>query len=591
MPSFQSHDNPSPSTVRAARAGYLLAFYLGPVQSYITAARTVRDLWSGSALLSWLTCQAMQPILKMPEAAIVQPYREWTDPSFQGMPNRFLAELPESVDPQEVASACEAAVRGAWEALAAEVHAWISKQVPGGQWDAGWKEQLRDFLEIRVAWVPLSADPQTWGDRVQSVMQALEAQRQIAHWPGQGMEGGNRAKCTLLGSYERMGPVDTEQGKQFWEQLARHDWNGVRVRQGEALCAVSLLKRFAVPAVLGAEPSINKRDLRFPDTATIAATKWLELAKLDPGRIRRDYASWSGQWLHWQTPNDDKDDPCPVQVWEEILRARKEHGAAPAYFAILKADGDKLGKRLQDSLKTGRASLRDVTLQVGTFMQGVAAIVDEHNGFLIYAGGDDLLALLPADEALGCAQVLRSSFQEIVGGDLSAGVAIVHYKEDLRESLNLSSAALERAKTEGRNACGLTAARRSGEVSTVVASWEILQQIQVLVHRFSKGVDESDRWIYQLRNEVTTLSGQEEKAQDAEVKRLSARSRDAATRSGRSADNAESALALLNQIRQRHASRPARSQQADPDTKSGALEEFIACLLSASFIARTGAPQ
>lgn len=592
MPSFQSHDNPSQSTVSADRAGYLLAFYLGPVQSYITAARTVRDLWSGSALLSWLTCEGMRPIRAMPEAAIVQPHRELTDRSFQGMPNRFLAELPKSVNPQEVARECEAAVRSAWHSLDEKVHAWISNRMPSAQWDAGWAEQLRDFLEIRVAWVPLPVESDQWGDRVQWVMQALEAQRQVAHWPGHVTEGGNRPKCTLLGSYEQMGPVDRNLGKDFWEELAKQDWNGVRIRQSEGLCAVSLLKRFAVPAVLGAEPGINKKDLRFPDTATIAATKWLELVKLDPDRIRRDNASWSGQWLHWLTSTDDPDDPCPAPVWQDILGARKEQGAAPAYFAILKADGDKLGKRLQDSLRAGRSALRDVTSQVGAFMQGVDAVVEAHHGTLIYAGGDDLLALLPADEALGCASELRSTFQEIVGGGLSAGVAIVHYKEDLRESLNLAAAALERAKAEGRNACGLTVARRSGEESTVVVSWDILNEMEGLVLRFSKSIDESDRWIYQLRNEVSTLSGLDdevrEKAQDAEVKRLSQRSRDAALRGGKSAVDPEATVALLKQIRQRHASRPARSKQAEPEARSGALDEFIACLLSASFIARIG---
>ena len=43
-----------------------LSFTLGPVQPFIEAARSVRDLWSGSALLSWLAFQAMKPILEQP---------------------------------------------------------------------------------------------------------------------------------------------------------------------------------------------------------------------------------------------------------------------------------------------------------------------------------------------------------------------------------------------------------------------------------------------------------------------------------------------------------------------------------------------
>ena len=41
-----------------------LSFSLGPVQSFIASARTVRDLWTGSYLLSFLTFEAMRPILE-----------------------------------------------------------------------------------------------------------------------------------------------------------------------------------------------------------------------------------------------------------------------------------------------------------------------------------------------------------------------------------------------------------------------------------------------------------------------------------------------------------------------------------------------
>src|SRR5436309_13346369 len=54
-----------------------VSFFLGPVQSFIEAARSVRDLWTGSYLLSYLTFQAMRPILKRddlnPEQAFVFP--------------------------------------------------------------------------------------------------------------------------------------------------------------------------------------------------------------------------------------------------------------------------------------------------------------------------------------------------------------------------------------------------------------------------------------------------------------------------------------------------------------------------------------
>ncbi len=49
-------------TSRQGGPGAYLSFALGPVQPFIEAARSVRDLWSGSAILSWLAFAAMRPV-------------------------------------------------------------------------------------------------------------------------------------------------------------------------------------------------------------------------------------------------------------------------------------------------------------------------------------------------------------------------------------------------------------------------------------------------------------------------------------------------------------------------------------------------
>src|SRR6202035_1604331 len=67
----------------------LLTFALGPVQPFIAAARTVRDLWTGSYLLSWLTFAAMRPVLEECGPAAV------LSPALRGNPlmDRWLHEL------------------------------------------------------------------------------------------------------------------------------------------------------------------------------------------------------------------------------------------------------------------------------------------------------------------------------------------------------------------------------------------------------------------------------------------------------------------------------------------------------------------
>ena len=44
-------------------AGIYLSFSISPVQDYVEAARTVRDLWTGSYMLSWLTATAAARVM------------------------------------------------------------------------------------------------------------------------------------------------------------------------------------------------------------------------------------------------------------------------------------------------------------------------------------------------------------------------------------------------------------------------------------------------------------------------------------------------------------------------------------------------
>ncbi len=89
----------------------LLSFFLGPVQPFIASARSVRDLWSGSFLLSWLTRSAMSPVLENPglgDDAFLMPFRPslvWDrclkaggELPAAGLPDRFLAMIP--ADPE-----------------------------------------------------------------------------------------------------------------------------------------------------------------------------------------------------------------------------------------------------------------------------------------------------------------------------------------------------------------------------------------------------------------------------------------------------------------------------------------------------------
>jgi CRISPR-associated protein Cmr2 len=98
------------TTANAQRNDALLSFSLGPVQTFIGAARSVRDLWTGSYLLSWLTFRALLPVLEQhgPGALVFpdvsenplwlweqkKPLQDRLTLLEPCLPNRFLAEVP-----------------------------------------------------------------------------------------------------------------------------------------------------------------------------------------------------------------------------------------------------------------------------------------------------------------------------------------------------------------------------------------------------------------------------------------------------------------------------------------------------------------
>lgn len=274
----------------------------------------------------------------------------------------------------------------------------------------------------------------------------------------------------------------------------------------------------------------------------------------------------------------EKAEPCLFQetFWEGLevdthqeplrrnvvnaLRAFIDQGkfsAPPKYYAVLAIDGDQIGKWLAGektptvkSLLTENASkyFSEINDGVGEewlagnrplspsyhlqFSEALAnfglfavrRVVEAHGGQLVYAGGDDVLALLPAQEALSCTEGLRMAFQGapdlakmdayseifaeppsegmlllkkpeeseptwplLVPGPnatISAGIAVGHIKAPLQDLVRAAQQVLHRAKSSpvqemfdrkrgsfvqradsglGRNAVAMTLLKRSGE--------------------------------------------------------------------------------------------------------------------------------
>lgn len=170
----------------------LLTLAIGPVQSFIAAARSTSDLWAGSHLLSRLAWEAMKPVCEAlgPDAILFPRLRGvpqvdlwlrddcrlpaelfaragWTERSTDAnplfaaaLPNRFVAVVPRS-QARELALQVERSVRGWLESTGREVARRLLKEA-GVEADPGlpiWRqmrEQLEGFPEVHWAAVPFS---------------------------------------------------------------------------------------------------------------------------------------------------------------------------------------------------------------------------------------------------------------------------------------------------------------------------------------------------------------------------------------------------------------------------------------------------
>ena len=139
------------------------------------------------------------------------------------------------------------------------------------------------------------------------------------------------------------------------------------------------------------------------------------------------------------------------------------------YLAVIAMDGDQMGKTLSGFKNID--GHRKFSEQLGAFANSVKEDIPK-DGLLIYAGGDDVLAVVKADVAIDVANKLQNKFKTKVGNNASAGIAIGHSSVPLQDLVHAAHAAESRAKkTYGRNALAISIYKRSGEILEWGCKW------------------------------------------------------------------------------------------------------------------------
>lgn len=533
----------------------LMLFSVTPVQRFIEAARSVRDLTAGSRILSYMANEAFRAGREAGGTPVYpRPIDGETHASF---PNRFVMRCDVEGDVPRVA--VEAA-RRAWQALARDVHLQLTGlwQSAHPDWDQKWQEQIDSFWEFHTVVLPaaecsearrllLGGEPPRadLGGQLEVLQRLLSAQKMVRHFPGD--DGIGRMKCALLGELEQMGPRGLGEGDTFWRDVSQ-SYDGLFLKTNDRLCAVSLVKRFCPWHT--AASGLAELAHSVPDTAAIATKAWWQDAEGDERTAFEGALALLDNTLGAQAEIERRyllmDDLSPKALAEDtnllpssfaeasealrttreaLLKATREGiGAPPRYYAVLVMDGDHIGKWLTGAMggRHGAPSysvddefLSDFSGKLALVADQTPSVVDEHNGHPVYSGGDDALALLPLSAVLGCAAELRERYTEAApfgAGDCftaSAGIAIAHYRFDLRAALRAARSAAREAKDFGRNALTIRLLKHSGSEVAVHLPWDSLPRFTCLKELFAAGV--TDRWLDKL---YETLEGFEEIAPD-----------------------------------------------------------------------------
>jgi len=496
---------------------YLLIIAIGPIQDFIAAARRCRDLWYGSWLLSDLSkAAALGVAIRIGQQNLVFPspktdlYETPDGKKETSVANKIVAIVPDGVDPKDVA---EAAEKNMHERLMCRAQA-VFEAIESGQKSFGQRpsfqremaeQQLEDLIEF--LWV---AAPIVNGDYAgaRELAESLLAQRKrtmlwdAVPWKAQfGVP-----KSSLDGQREsviREDLFDLVKDKPTYEGKLRRVYG---VKTNERLCGVGLLKR------LGKRKKGDENH-QFLSTPHLATTPLLQRIGNDAENVRPQWEKYmralerlAGEKLEATAAREhpvlghydamllidtrleewfdhfDKDTrkqklKCAQAALEEFFNSTKLPRTSP-YFAVLLADGDNMGKAI--SACTTEQQHRDLSFALDGFAQHARTIVETQNdGELIYSGGDDVLAFVPLNRVIECANALAKDFAEKLEKfpakdgktpTLSVGVAICHFIEPMGHALELARKAEKRAKIK-RNSLAIFVDKRSGPPVEIVGQW------------------------------------------------------------------------------------------------------------------------
>jgi CRISPR-associated protein Cmr2 len=550
----------------------LLLFTFSPVQPFIAEARRAADLYTGSQILVELAKAAAEAI---GTSRLIYPAQDENGKLPQDIPNKLVARVPWE-DCETIADKARQALLKHWKKLAEEARAAFEKEA-GLPFDHSiWDRQTADVYLWEIYWsaVLLPAEDQykpAYAE-AEAALNATKYTRQFIQPSmqkpnGEKVFGESGFKDTLSGKRESL-HAEGQSGSEYWFQVGRVEQitpikirpsmgdNTETGRPRERLDALGVIKRF--------HPKLSEKGVApfrgFPSTSSIASLDYLTraqklaeaklrehaeavfslLGKKEKYYVRDEKEIWrfDGDLLYPETFTAKRfERDYGIENVERLLlnkargtlseliahkvTATDKLGGPSPYYAIIKLDGDDMGKHIR------ACNTKDEHKRFSEKLSEFAAKVKElandpqYHACVIYNGGDDVLAIASLRKAIEFAKAMADKFNEIMEkkATASAGIVITHHLSPLSNALRQVQKAEEKAKEQdGKNAVCVTVLRRSGETLQMVSKWDQMDKFAAFVDLFAK--DElASKLPYDIAQASYALPSADEKSK-AEISRL-----------------------------------------------------------------------
>ena len=492
----------------------LVVVALAGVQRYITESRTTADLRAASQIVAHLAAEAVARLVGEHDAEMVFPApverdgkRRKSDAD-DGMPNRVVALLPQGTGPaaaQDTASHLDTV----WERWMEEIFDRSMHQVPG--WPV-------------VQWVSVPSSPGSYERTWERAQRALAERKNTRNFSQPGDVPGEL--CMLSPRWRAVDEEDLPPRTpkhlrrerlavaNWVKRLWHHTSAGSHESFPSTNAIASLPYRHAVltlwkgegTAAIGDLVAELHRSAKRLGTDPIGET-WTPGLPSEPRTTEADWLRGRGsRWVFPESWHVDalsreftdtaeeaerrREDPGFVdavrsggKAAQALVELLTEQGVPPPspHLAVLVQDLDSMGRYLsggapgQDGsrldLSRGHTVHTDVSTRLALTAARQREAVKKAGGVVVYAGGDDLLALVPAASALAAVRACREA------GDpglphASNGLLFFHHGDSLRQALARAQELLEEAKAlRGKNGLGVGFIRSSGSHAECVLPW------------------------------------------------------------------------------------------------------------------------